>query len=227
MNWNISFAIFVALLTVTGSTLLGQPREISKSEYYAASQAAYAKLEKASYRVKWTRDLRRADIATEQGALISSITEFTPSGRQRIVTTWQTANGTRKEETIKAGDKEFKKTDDGPWKDLSDNQPDRFSIYGDPGKKTEETATYRHLGSDRVRDLEVELFEEIVYAEYSFGNKTTGFSNLNRLWIAKDGRLLKSEWKHSGSNGVVTSHSVSEYEYDPNIRIGLPHVKVK
>jgi hypothetical protein len=36
---------------------------------------------------------------------------------------------------------------------------------------------------------------------------------------------IKHEWKNSGSSGVVTSHSITEYEYDPNIRIELPRDK--
>ena len=223
MNYRVSLILVVGVLAVAAASAFAQAREISKEEYQATNKAAYAKLDNATYRVKWTH-ASPASIGTERGELISSVSEFAPQDRRRVVTTWKTPKGTRTEETIKVGDKEFMKTDDGPWEDLTKKRFDRFTIVGDAASQEKVTETYRHLGIDRVRGLEAEIFEEIVYREEVYDNRTIGYSNLTRLWISKDGRLLKRESKHSGSNGLVTSSSISEYEYDPNIKIELPNV---
>jgi hypothetical protein len=226
-NVRLTLVIFATCVTGAASLTSGQAKEISKTEYDAISQAAYSTLAKATYRIKRTPSVNKASIATEQGAVISSVSEFAPGDRRRVVTVLQTATGTRKEETIKIGDQEFMRTNDGPWEDLSKKKFDRFTLVGDAAVESKESSTYRHLGTENVRGIYTELYEEVVYEEIKFKDRTISYSYLNRLWISKDGRPLGNESKHSGSNGIVTASSTSEYEYDPGIKIELPAIKVK
>jgi len=43
-----------------------------------------------------------------------------------------------------------------------------------------------------------------------------------KLWVAKNGRLMKSESKNTDNDKDVRSHYISEYEYDTAIKIKRP-----
>jgi hypothetical protein len=221
MNRKAGFVLLFAVLaaSVAAPSLFGQRKEISKAKFVAIREAAYSKLEKSAYRVKWTPSINEASIADGREAVISSTSEFAPPHKKRVITVWKTATGTREEETIRIADKEFTKID-GHWKTL-EKPVNRFTAVGDVLKPVDDE-TYLHVGSEQLRGVNAEIYEEIVHTEYTYDNRKITYTTLNRLWIGMDGRLLKAEWKQSGSNGVVTSSSISDYEYDPTIRIEAP-----
>jgi len=201
-------------------SIAAQAREITKEEFIALQNSAYGKLQGATYRVRVTT---HPNLKTEIGTLISEVSEHAPDDRLRSVRVWQlSGGGTRKEETLQVGNQEFVRKNDGAWEDVSKGRPDRYTMFGDPVVSTKEIATYRHLGIDPVGDIHAELVEEMLYREEMSGDRKFAYGTVNRLWISKDGRLLKAEWKHSGSDGLVKSTRTSEYEYDPNIKIELP-----
>ena len=210
------------LVTLVTISISAQPREITKEEFDAMEKAARAKLNGATYRVRVTAKPDPRSVKSEYGGLISEISEQVSTDRRRVVRVWQLSDGTRKEETVEGGDRKFIRKNDGVWEDVSKRDPTRYSGFGSAIDDQKVIATYRNLGVDPVRDIHAELIEEMIYREYVVENRKMAFGYVNRLWISKDGRLMKSEWKNSGSDGLVKSYRVSEYEYDPNIKIELP-----
>ncbi|MEO8572634.1 MAG: hypothetical protein ABI481_01600 [Pyrinomonadaceae bacterium] len=217
------YSFFHVLVIITFTSLAGhaQPQEISKDEFHERERSAFSKLEAKLYRERITQWTDPAMVSKEFGSMVSQICEYAPPDRQRTVSVFQMPNGTRKEETIKIGKRTFTRKDDEPWQDVSKRDPNRYSMFGDP-IEAKETVTYRRVGIERINGIEGELVEELFYREHKVAGKSHGFGFVNRLWITKDAVLIRRELKGSGSNGLVTSHTITDYEYDPNIRIEAP-----
>lgn len=212
----------LAILTLCAVAATAQsPREITKQEFRALEKDAYAKLQGATYRERMTLSPSPELANTEGGTLVSQTSEHTSTDRRRVVNVWRTRNGTRKEETVQVEGRKFVRKNDGPWEDIK-REPKSYSMYGDPNVRQKEIATYRHLGVETVRGTDAELIEEMIYREDLVNGRTLAYGYVNRLWIAKDGRVVRSEWKNSGADGLVTSFRVTEYEYDPSIKIESP-----
>jgi hypothetical protein len=211
----------VAFTTLAG---FGQPREISKEEFKERLRRAESKLSTVSYRERWTGKQHPSRVASESGEMISRISEFVPPDRRREVIVYKLPAGTRQEETVRIGNRKFVRNGDGAWRDVSKDEPNRYSMWGDPHNPVQmkETSTYLHLGVESIKDIETEVIEEIIDREFISNGLSRTYGHLNRLWIAKDGKVVRREWKNSGSDGIVVSHTISEYEYDTNIKIDVP-----
>jgi hypothetical protein len=143
-------ALVIAFTTLG---LYGQPREISREEFRMREASAYSKVADKARRERMTRKSDSTAASEEIGSVVSQISEFVPPDRCRVLTIYKLKTGTRKEETIQVGNQRFIRKDDGPWLDVSKREPSRFSIFCDPIEK-KETATYRDLGIERIKDVD-------------------------------------------------------------------------
>lgn len=218
-----SILLLGVFLSLAASSVFSQPREITKAEFEATERAARSKLQGATYRMRTTWSSSKAAIESEHGSLTSSVSECAPQDRRRTVLTWQTAKGPRTEETISIDGEEVVRTNDGPWGKRKEF--DRFTMIGGSPPKQTESATYRYIGSESIRGVDAEVYEENMYREFDYGDHTSSYSSLKRIWVTKDGRLVRTEEKFGGSRGTVTSSSYSDYEYDETIKIEAPSIK--
>jgi hypothetical protein len=116
------------------------------------------------------------------------------------------------------GKRIFSKLDDGTWIEES-GTPDRYTIKGDT-VDIKESKKFRAVGDVKIRDVDSQLFEGTTTTEYRAGDGIRVSEYVERLWVNKDGSILRRETvsRHS----VGESRTLWEYEYDPQITIEVP-----
>jgi hypothetical protein len=221
----MKYSIVVTLLLACCTQLLSaQPQELTKYEYAVLAFGALAKTENVPRRVKRVYIYQNN---AEVGDVISETIEYEPRTHEHSITLRKTSKATIREESIHADGRDFVRKGAGKWKERKDTYAiptltGTGSATSGSGVSTDQqlTEVFRRIGFEMIDGQEIQIIESVKTSVEKRGSSTMTAQFFERLWIQK-GRIKKEELR-STQDGVVYSHTVSEYEYDPNIRIEVP-----
>ncbi len=198
-----------------------QERSISEAEYNAANAKAYAVLQNAKFRETRKVDTRdSADLPWKPYSF--TVDEHIKPDRSRTQITILDRGQTEPQtDLIRIGETVYIKRPDGNWVE------DRYRVAeaGTNNPYAPRTINeYKHLGYDSNVSSEATLFQKISRSEGVIENKTVKSVSVERLWVDKNGGILKRE-NESSSEAIKSlrfMRSTSIYEFDPNIKIEAP-----
>ena len=221
MRSKLIVVLAILILGLTSNSF-SQSQEISKSEYFAQATRGFDMMESGPYRV--TRMYIRKSEA-EDGDVISETTEYQTMYRFRRVGVLKAGTGTKREEYVHVDGRDFTRTDKGRWKE--DKGDGGFSVTGGSGtgggsvRDIKQVESFRRLPAETINGQEVQVMDSLKNVVEGEGTSANTSEYCQRLWIAKNGRILKAE-SRSTHDGIVTDHTMSEYVYDPKIRVAVP-----
>lgn len=216
--------ILAAVFTICLQFEPVQCQEISKAEYFDLATRGFDMMESGPYRVTRTY-LRKGE--AEDGDVISETTEYQTMYRFRRIGVLKTATGTKREEYVHVDGRDFRRTNNGRWKE--DKGDGGFTVTGSgTGSGTageiKQVESSRRLPAEVINGQEVQVIEYLKDVFEGEGSSVSKYQYYQRLWIAKNGRILKAE-SRSSHDGIVTDHTMAEYVYDPRIRVSVPRNK--
>lgn len=216
--------LFVVFSLSAFQAAFAQPaRVIKESELTTKIARAEEKLKTQKYRIRFVRD---DDGEIRRGVYRTQIYEFVPPDRVRKVWTSVEDGGVKTMEEIFVGAKQFRKEHGEKWKDIT-NENYGVAGGGGGGGNADVSKTYRYLGKVTLNDQPADLYEEETIIEDAFQNRVFVRTETERYWFNAAGLFVKiaSEYKSGASSQV--RFTVSEYEYDPSIKIAAPRLARK
>lgn len=203
---------------VTGTLVCLGSAASAYSQSYPIPEGIFAKTAEEGLRLaeKKTRRLESEWRTFKNGSVVksgTSIGEYVPPGRQRQYHRVVEGSSVKETETILIGSVEYSRENGGAW---TKTKIGGMGMGSGAGGKSVAQAT-KELTT--LNGNEVELFEEFKIE----GNGYTLRFYRNRIWIGRDGLLLKQEL----SSGTVEPRmnediEVITYRYDSTIKIEPP-----
>lgn len=201
-------SLWIILLLVFCLNSYGQEKEITRGEYFEATNTAYKKLYSYNRRVTtkvedFTQHKTRASvyevIRPDKSRWLSIVTENDVSIRT---------------ESIIIGNFLYQRVNDGEWTktELGGNG---IGIGNGIGA-TQDTIFRYTVTSVTLNNQSVQLFEENIITKY--------FLDKKRIWISTEGLILKSEQTtEEVKPNKLRTRIVTEYEYNPqDLKIEAP-----
>jgi|GEM_PF-2236806 len=205
---------FCAIVQVSG-----QERAITQKQFDDARTSASEALKSKIYRTN-------TEAAPGSGPQhYSTISEYVPPDRSRLLRVYTFRDKVEKSEIIKIGDTSYARFDGGPW--ISPYVPnDRFTVAGGGREaKVERKFEYTLIADMDLGKEKTDLYvrrEDFSYEASGVSYKTVSFF---RYWISKGGLFLRSEDRVHDKDGKLLHRSITDYEYDPGIKIEAPVVR--
>lgn len=220
------FGIAVVLFSLTVSSLYGQRKEINQKEYNELMNKIRENTRKYSYRLINVKTRYRQDGITIQETE-RNVTEYVPSGNRRFSSEIvnHVIDRTTITELIKIDGIEYRKVNNGKWGIVSSR-----TVIGNENIISKEYKYKKYYLMENVRIdgqtvniIEFENEDILKYKNFS-NSKIIETQNYYRWkWIIKDGLFLRFEAVSEKANPKTSiSNSISNYEYDPNIKIEAP-----
>lgn len=215
-------AILILTLIFVGSAsdVFSQVRELSEAEFYLPLRAAEEKRYKSFRRE--TKKLK----GYSKGVLERTkeeIEEFLSGDRQRYISVKKSNNESQKLELLKIGTNYYQRKDDGEWtKEKTWSRGDGLRAIPIP------VSTLYTVEKTIVNNQPVQLYRFFaVYDEYKpkeGEEKQTYWEQ--KTWIDNNGFEIREEIiVGKPISKEITSRSIYEYEYNPNIKIEAPIIK--
>ena len=216
--------IISAILVLSASlTIFAQDQTALKQQLTNLKENAYKKSKNKTYRVKMTGESHRRSNDPKPNQFSSQIREYTPPDNSHIIYKLKTDQGILQEEKILIGQKEYIKQSDGSWREApsrGNGIGGNFAVAGNP-IENEVSVEYFYKGKKNINNQTADLYEVRTTRKY----KTTNTESINteRYWFDQNGMFLRTE-NEGKINNKVTSSSISEYEYNLNIKIEAPKI---
>ena len=201
-------------------SLLAQARILTEAEFKAAQNNGFKKLESSPHRVNRKAEGNYGVTGAGAKYFVSETSEILPPDRSRSTLIRRVSGGNERTERVTIGERKYLREGGGAWQ-LEPTDQNRYTIKGDP-VRNKESKVFRSLGITNIGKVRVEGFEDLTSRKYESakGQYTTNY--LERFWIDEKGRFLRRESKITEGDNRVLMHSLSEYEYDPSIKIEAP-----
>jgi hypothetical protein len=218
MRTKRSIAIhFIVVLTVFAASSVGQVKEITEAEYYAAVRAAKSTSETFDRRVTTTTEFFNEGKKTATEIVTE---EFQSPDAVRTVQTHRKGKTVVIRETIEIGDAKYIRDDAGIWAKWKRTKSPVYRLAGviPPGDPKE-----RVIYSVRVMSFKGQTAR--VFMRIS--NKAYGFligAETQETWINKDNQILKTVLITSEDEpGNIVEKIAAIYDYAPKgLRIEAP-----
>lgn len=204
--------LFVCVASISSRA---QTKQVSYNEFYKANSAAQKLLSERSSRMETKTD----DL--ENGTIVKSVTKIYERllpDRERFLTTEKIGDKETSSEMIRIDYMEYRRQNNQPWtaKDLREGGSGSGSGIGGSGSAclqyTEESVSFDGAPARKLRQYIITSTSE----GFSFDDTISWFDQTSGLF-------LKSErTKGLLEPRVERTHSVTTYEYDPNIKIEAP-----
>lgn len=159
-----------------------------------------------------------------------TIVEIIPPDRRHFLSETQTAEGVKRYEYIRVGDKEFAKNDNGEWKELG-GYGTGIGTGGGSGfgygsdVKIERTVERKLKKGETVNNQSADLYETVDTTKYIYPTATYANVSKESYWFDASGRFVKTANEDENGMAKTTSRTTTEYEYDANIKIEAPSIK--
>ncbi len=225
MNKTRLFGIAVVLFSLT-VCLYGQKKEINRKEYDELINKVSENTSKYSYRTINVRNLYRQDGITIQQTE-KNLSEHVPSGNRRFLSEIvnHVINRTTITELIRIDGIEHRKVDNGKWGIVSSR-----TVIGNENIVSKEYKYQKYYLTENVQVdgqtvdiLEYENEYTLKYKNSSNGEIKETKSYSRWKWTIKDNLFLRSEsLSEKADPKMNVSNSITNYEYDPNIKIEAP-----
>lgn len=201
--------------------VFGQERAITAKQFTDIDTSTTEALKSRKYRSN-----KETHRGKETGQVVT-VFEFVPPDRSRSRIVDTTQYPARKTEIIKIGDIGFLRYDDGPWiSPLPPRDPNRYTISGDRAEaKIERTEAHTLSAGSNLGNEKADLYSETKTFSYESVGMSFKTVSVKRLWINKDGLLIRDEYTVHDGKGNRVHYSLVVYEYDPDLTIAAPEVK--
>ena len=223
MKNNIVIACLLILIFSLFSSVSAQEKKISEQEFVALRKNASEKIKDKSYRVKMTSESSTIVTDPAPSWFTTSIIELTSDGYHNVYETKSADKVTRNEE-IKVGNRKYTRLNNDAWKEVTTVTSQNGSGSGIVTvtlAKSEKNVEWKYKGKKSLNGQNTDLYEVKTTTKFKLKDKDITSIFTERFWLSQDGLILKTE-SESERNKKVFSHTVYEYEYDPNIKIEAP-----
>lgn len=220
----IYFALTFILLLSGTLTLQAQERKSSEEEIKKLISAAMDKRKGVPQRQKLVTTGYSADDSSE------TLYEFGPNDTFRVVST-RKANGVEtKTETIRIGATRYDRQKDGSWvkiepKPISSGGGVVSGIGSGNGTSSgtvESTKEYFFLGVEKVGNVKTNHYRTTNKVIFLSSKPVRTRHAINDYWFRDDGLLIRETRGDGFENSRQRYKSVTDYEYDVDIKIVAP-----
>lgn len=222
---NIIFAVMLLFGVISA---FAQEKTISQIELETLSINSSEKLKGKAYRMIL---ISKSSVEGRPETDYSSKTVFEyvspTASRFAIESTFQSV--TKKNETIRIGDKVYSREGDSNWKE-SAYTGKTVTATKEPGASVQlETQTeYKYLGVEKLNNQDTRLYTKVSKSKSI--NQTNGketFSTTTiKYWFSEDGILLKMDRETDSNSGSMIHRTrlTQIWELDPNLSIEAPKI---
>lgn len=153
-----------------------------------------------------------------------TVMEFVPNVGTRTITDFYSGSLNKKTETIRIGDKTYKRENDGEWAEITLSAP--LSKPEITFKDVDNQAIYKFIGTEQFNNQTARAYtatetnKRINLKTNEEGLVTT----TTKYWFAEDGRLLGMESKQESRwDKFISKYNASVlYELDPTLKLESP-----
>lgn len=223
-------AAAIVLLTLCATLgVAAQESAFKEEELKVLIENAAEKLDGKTYRLK-TTSVNYQDGNSTPVYTGKTISEFIPPERERIVTETQTAEGIKRYESIRIGEKKFVRYNNGEWQepDGTETGTKYGTGVGSLSAKVETTTERRFRKGEIVNNQTADFYETVTTTKFIYPAKTYTSVRRTAYWFDVNGQFVKSENEYQDDMDTKSiSRITREYEYDANIKIEAPLIKSK
>ncbi|HEV8592440.1 MAG TPA: hypothetical protein VGQ55_10085 [Pyrinomonadaceae bacterium] len=213
--------ILIAITTLVSVPIVfGQSHQITEAELTKLNTEATAKRKGLPLREKNTTT------GYNPGASSETLYEFGPNNTYHYLSI-KRANGVEtKTEGIRIGDVRYTRRQDGSWiKELPQGKVSGGSGIGNSANSSappETTTEYLYIGSEKIHDQRAAHYRKIHVVKFISRMPVLTRKVVNDYWFRADGMLVKESLEDVFENPNRSYKSVTEYEYNKDIKITAP-----
>lgn len=219
----ILLILAITILVSAGATF-GQTHEITEAELTKLKAASSERRKGLPVRVK------TSTTGYEPGTSYESLLEFGPNDTYHYATV-RRANGVEtRTEGIRIGSVRYTRRQDGSW--IKEPPPSRVggigagngsgSGSGTPGTPPETTTEYLYVGSDKISGQEAAHYRKTHIVKFTSRTPVLTRRVVEEYWFRTDGLMVKETHEDAFENSKQRYKSVTEYEYNKDIKITAP-----
>ena len=204
----------------TAVDVFAQRRTFTAEDLKILESTAEAKLKTLVYRK--TTETENSDRTTR------TVYEQLSPERRRLYIERKGEDSISRDEWIYIGESTFHRKDQGAWKLLEKTNSGSGSGSGFGsgfGSAPKITVEYNLWPDRKIGKNETDLYEVVTTVTFDTGYSEYTDVYRKRVWLAKDGRLIRTENENRyGRSGKSYTTNIV-YEYDPDLQIEAPVVK--
>ncbi|HVE55629.1 MAG TPA: hypothetical protein VNB22_02300 [Pyrinomonadaceae bacterium] len=219
----ITIAVLLVCIFFDFTIISAQKKETTEQKLTELRKNATEKLKSQSYRKKMTFESYKSLRDSKPYLVVNEITEFVPPDSSRVFSETKSPEGVSRLETITIAQRKYTRINNEDWKQVPLIQSGSGPGFGKPEVvRRERTVKYNDKGKKIINGQNADLYEFKIIYRYQF--RELDYQNVitNRFWFSANGLFLRTESAEQDNNKRFTSRSISEYEYDPNIKIEAP-----
>ncbi len=208
---------------------LAQERKITEEEMTHLLNKATESLRTQPYRRKTTSE----SFENERGLkpywyITSTLYEKNNDGYRSVYNSKNKDGGSKTTEMIEVNNRSFTRDNNEAWKEVTQDKLARRigTITKLADSAEEKIIEYRYVRKDKINKMEYDLYEKKTIRKFRVNNNNYSSIYLEKFWFNEKGQFFKLE-TITENNKKVTFRSISEYEYDPNIKIEIPIIDEK
>ena len=191
----------------------------------ALSEDEFNKIESAATRLSFRGPVRehsysehfKRSSGSEPETTLDSIYESESETRNKSLVITTENGKAEKYETIRIDGDTYDRKEGESWK--KNRIYNRFSVSGDAPSLKRQEFKFTYIGKVTIGDKSVDVYESKKLREYE---GLPIYIVIDRYWIRNDGKLLRTETTNTESDGFVSFHMVSDFEYPTNLVIKVP-----
>ena len=228
--------LLTALLLFSAVGAFAQEKTLSQAEFQTViKNAKWALTEWKGKAVRMTQTSEaKAEGKIQQFSTGKTVIEFASPTVSHLITEITSSSKNTKSESIRIGDKTYKRTDNGAWiegtieaKAAEPPPPPPAVLPGD--KPAEKTTEYKHLGTEQFNGLtaNVYLATTKIKRVNPATNQETLATSTQKYWFNEaDGVKLKEESVNETRGGETnfSNRLTVIWELDPTIKVAAPAI---
>ena len=220
----------IAVLLFGFIGVFAQEKTIGQAEFDAVYQNSPEKWKGKSHRmIITTQSSTEGRPQTDYSS--KSVIEYASTTTNRMIYENSFQSKTKKSETIRVGDKVYKREGSEAWKEANsgaESQPEKkiMSIENPVDGQIE----YKFLGTEKLDNQTANVYAKIARKKQinSANKKETLSTSTTKYWFGEDGMILKLDMKMESQTGDMKHHThlTQIWESDPNIKIEAPNLNL-
>jgi hypothetical protein len=221
MRFIIPVLVAVTAL-VSLPAVFGQSRQITEAELTRLTTEAIEKRKGLPQRQK------TSTTGYDSGASSEAIYEFGPNDTYHYVSVHIAKGVETKKEGIRIGDVRYTRQQNGSWV----KEPPQGKVSGSgsgggigsgtPTAPPETTTEYLYMGDEKVDHQKTAHYRKVHVVKFTSRTPVLTRKSVDDYWFRADGMLVKESHEDTFVNSPRTYKSVTEYEYDKEIKIIAP-----
>jgi len=215
------FIVFTTLVSAT--VIVGQLRDITEAELNRLISEATEKRMGLSQREK------TSTVGYDAGDSSETLYELGPNNSMHFVRVRRTKGVETKNESISIGGTNYTRQKDGSWiKEPRQGTGSGSGLGFGSGSgtassiKPETTTEYRFIGSDKIDGQRTSRYRKTHIVKFTNRTPVLTRKVVDEYWFNTDGLLLKESHEDLFVESNRSYKSVTEYEYDNDIKITAP-----